>query len=430
MRILVFTHNSWDDTNALGNTLSNFFCGDEWKNDEFYNIYMRNTMPNNKVCKNYYRMTIKEIIKKYFAKEKIGKKFTYDFKKDNKNESSTNKDQKLIDTVHKYSLSFVYPIMDYVYRRKRWLNENFKNYVNESNPDIFFSFVTGVSMLKPVIKYVKENTKAKIVLFIADDVYGSYDTKSRLQRNKLKKEFKEIVDMADHVYGASNELCTAYKKIFNKDMEPLYKGCSFIYQPKKKTNEIIKFVYAGNLFYGRVDILSKVAKAIDNSNKTSDKKAILKIYTGATITDDIKDKLNIKDSSIIVGKRPYDEIKKIENEADYVIHVESFEQANIDYVKYSFSTKIIDCLQSGSCLVGIGPKEIASMKYIEGINGAHVINKVQDIDEEIKKLIANQKNSVSDANKIREFAIKTHEIQGNHERMRSNFIRMIDKVGD
>ena len=44
MKILVFSQMVWDDTNSLGNTMSNFFDGKSWENDSFYHIYMRNAV--------------------------------------------------------------------------------------------------------------------------------------------------------------------------------------------------------------------------------------------------------------------------------------------------------------------------------------------------------------------------------------------------
>ena len=66
MNILVFSNSAWDDTKSLGNTMSNFFSGDIWKKDNFSNIYLRNAMPNNNVCKDYYRMTLLDMMKNSF----------------------------------------------------------------------------------------------------------------------------------------------------------------------------------------------------------------------------------------------------------------------------------------------------------------------------------------------------------------------------
>ena len=78
----------WDNTNATGNTLSNFFDGEVWKNDKFHNIYMRNALPNNSVCKDYYRLTLNDMLKNFFVNEKIGNKFTNNTKFKSKNVSN------------------------------------------------------------------------------------------------------------------------------------------------------------------------------------------------------------------------------------------------------------------------------------------------------------------------------------------------------
>ena len=425
MNILVFSNSAWDDTKSLGNTMSNFFSGDIWKKDNFSNIYLRNAMPNNNVCKDYYRMTLLDMMKNSFSKEKIGKHFI--LKDDNTKISlKSKKEQKYIDIIHKYSLNLVYVLADYFFRRKKWLTNNLKKYIKEKKPDIVFAFLSDVAILKPLIKYIKDNTGAKVVLFAADDVYGAYRSEFYYRRKKLRKEFGDIVNMSDQLYGISKELCNVYSEKFNKNFKILYKGCTFDFPKKQKVNDNIKFVYAGNLFYGRLEILSEIAKAIKKCNK-KDNKASLEIYTAATITDEIKNKLNIPGISTIMGKREYEEIKRIENKADYVLHVESFEKKNIELVKYSFSTKIIDCLQSGSCLVGIGPRSISSIKYINNIPGAYVIYKIEDIDKEIEKLILNKNDIVENSNKTREFAIKNHEITKNQNKLRQDFIELCNK---
>ena len=140
MNILVFSNSAWDDTKSLGNTISNFFCGDVWKGDVFSNIFLRNANPNNNICKKYYRMTIMDMIKNYFKKEKIGKAFYRENNMLDNNEKKSNREQRYIDLLHKYSLNIAYAIMDFIFRRKKWLNNNFKKYIDETKPDIFLHF--------------------------------------------------------------------------------------------------------------------------------------------------------------------------------------------------------------------------------------------------------------------------------------------------
>lgn len=423
MRILVFSNTVWDDTNATGNTLSNFFGDTNWKNDDFFNICIRDGKPNNKICKYYYQLLITDMIKNFFKKEKIGKECTFnDFSNINKRNAT---EKKIINFVHKYSLNFIYSFANFIYRKEIWLNDNFKSFVLKSCPDVFYAHVNNFSILYPIVKYVKNNTNAKIVLLLTDDLYNAIDRKSFFSRKKLKEEFKNIILLADKVYAISEDLQNEYSKIFNIKIDILYKGCSFEYPVKTRLNKIIKFVYAGNLLYGRDDVLFKVACAIDSYNNSSNQKAMLEIYTNSSVSDEQKRKLNIGSSSILYGKKDYSYIKKIMNDAEYNLHVESFEKKQIERVRYSFSTKIIDCLQSGSSILAIGPSNISSIKYLMNIPGTKIINNVDDIDKTVKLLVNDKTEILNNANIIRTYALKNHDIHKNQLKLRKDFLKLI-----
>ncbi len=424
MRILIFSNGAWDDTTATGNTLSNLFSGDCWKNDRFFNIYMRDAMPNNNVCNIYYRITLVDMIKNFFNKEKIGKEII--ISNDNQqiiNNKKSTKERKIIDFIHKNSIKSIYTLADNIYRKKMWINGKFEKFIKNADPDIFYAHINNFAFLYPLVNYIKKNTHAKIVILLTDNLYEDINTKSIIRRKRLRKEYKNIIDSADVIYAITEELQKEYGKLFGKDIRILRKGCQFEYPVRNNINKVVKFVYAGNLLYGRNKMLSYIAKAIEMNNRTNETKAFLEIYTGDTITNELNKELNIDNCSMIMGKKEYKEIVKIENDADYVLHVESFDKKQIDYVKYSFSTKIIDCIQSGSCFVGIGPESIASIKYIEKIPGAHVIKSIESIQGEIIKLI-NNKNIIKESKKIREYAIKYHDKLDNQKKLRLSFENM------
>lgn len=422
MNILIFSEAAWDDTNSFGNTVSNFFCGSIWKEDSFSNFYIRNQMPNNKCNVNYYQLSAMDILNGLFKFNVSGNKFT---SKDYKNlESSLNlahiEEQKKIDKLHKNKNEFIYWGHELVWRSRIWLNKNFKNFIDENKPDILFAFATSPFILLPLIKYLKSKTNCKIVLLVADDVYGSYEKYVWYRKQYLKRGLKQCILLSDKLYGISDEMSELYKKRFGKECETLYKGCDLTERPNTKINNPIKLVYAGNMFWGRDDILSDVALAIESINKNGIK-ATLEIYTGMTITHDLENKLNRGVSSKIMGSRPYDEIKKIMHDADIVIHVESFDKSCIETVKYSLSTKIIDCLQSGSQIVGIGPKGIASIEYLKKVDGTIVIESKNDIEKTLQKIIINPDLILNRVMKTREYALKKHEINNVQKVLRNSF---------
>lgn len=427
MNILVFNEAAWDDRNALGNTCSNLFSGDEWKNDSFYNFYTRRQLPDNNLNIEYYNLSGVDIVKGILRLKIQGKRFSTSTLKNEKNDfdKAHAKEQKNIDKLHRSGNELIYYFHETVWRTKLWLNKSFDSFLKEVSPDILFAFTTSSFILWPLIKYVKKKTNCKVVLFVADEEYGEIKRYIWFRRIPLTRELNKSLTIADKLYAISDEMSDLYKSKFKKDVTTLYKGCDLSVEPKNHFNSPIRIVYAGNLLYGREKTLEKIAKALAELNKDG-LKAVLEIYTGTTITPELVNMLNVEGSSQIIGSRPYEEIKVIMREADVVLHVESFEPEQIESVRYCFSTKIIDCLQSGVQVLGIGPKDVASIKYLNRVDGAVVIENTDLIKNCIEDLINNPDMLLSNSLKTRNYAIDHHEISKVQNKLRADFELLIN----
>lgn len=427
MNIFVFSEAAWDDKNSFGNTVSNFLCGEAWKTDNFCNFYARKQMPDNKITASYYNLSAVDIVKGVLKAHIEGRAFKTE-NIDSKQEMldfAHDKEQKNIDRLHQNKNEFIYYGHEQIWRSRLWLNRFFKKFIAENAPDILFAFATSPYILWPLIQYLKKHTTCKVVLLIADDVYGSYDKCAFYRRGYLKRELKKCILAADKLYGISDEMSELYAGRFGKPVTTLYKGCDLSMEPKQYLNQPLRFVYAGNLLWGRDDTLAQVAEALEKLNRDG-QTAVLEIYTGTTITEQIRQKLEKDGSSRIMGSQPYEEIKRILHEADVVLHVESFEEKQKDTVRYSFSTKIIDCLQSGAQVLGIGPEGIASIEYLKKVDGAVVIDQQSQIMDVVEELIQ-QGKMLENAKQTRNYAMQKHELNSVQEKLRSEFEKLLHK---
>ncbi len=416
MNILIYGVSAWDDTNSFGNTISNWFCGDEWKNDKFSNFYNRSQLPDNKAVVNYYRLTSLDILKGFLKGTISGKSFSSDELE--KLKSAIQKDaqaeQSMINYVHRNSAHLIYWADDVLWRSRIWINSNFENFILSENPDIFFAFARKPASLWPIVSYLKAHTTCKIVLFVADDVKSYYKNISW-----KKRLLRSCIEAADKLYAVSDEMSAAYSDYYGKEVLTLYKGCNLSLSIKNKLNNPMRVVYAGNLSYGRDATLSTIAEALKkiNSSRTV---ATLEIYSTATPTKELEEKINIQGTSCFMGSRPYDEIMEIMHEADIVLHVESFEKKSIDKVRYSLSTKIADCLQSGAFVLGIGPRQLASIEYLRRVDGAFVIDTASQIESKLKDILLDESNILNSKIKTREYAQKYQEISLTQKMLRND----------
>ena len=385
MKVLIISNIELDTKNASGNTYANWLSN--WEDTQIACIYSRGTYPNNDFCDEYFSISPFNIIRNCWKPWNIGRYFTRKEIPQN-NSSVSQRERGLIQKSKRQDRRWIYLAIDLLFKSHIWMNRRYKNFVRDFNPDIVFFFAKSDAFLMENLKYIKKHTSARCVAFYADDVYRRFQNQKGLIYRIFEKRFPKIIKLADAHLGASILMCEDYGKLFGIKMTPFYKGCE-ISDTSNNINAPIKIVYAGNLYYGREETLYKIAAAMNQINKETEH-IRLDIYTSAEITEDIDKNLNIQGTSQILGAKPYEEIKQIMSDADIVLHVESFLEKNIKSVRLSYSTKISDCLQSGSILLAIGPRNIASIEEALTIPGAVTITDENEILAGLKDIVSNR----------------------------------------
>ena len=161
MRILVITRNAWDDSNAIGNTLTNFFEGID--DVEFANIYFRSASPKNNVCDIYFHTSETEVMKKWFFPKEIGKSFHVDKAEKLKiYKNSSRAEKKVIRFIQKHGMKFAYTISNIIWYSKKWQNNRLKKFIEEFSPDLVFTLVKSAPQYYLMVKYLRENFAVQI----------------------------------------------------------------------------------------------------------------------------------------------------------------------------------------------------------------------------------------------------------------------------
>ena len=404
MRILILTRNAWNDTNSIGNTVSNFF-GDI-PDAEYANIYFRSAKPDNRLCEKYYRVTEKDVMRNWFSQRKIGKAFTFKVGSSVSTAGAAN-EKKIISLVHKYNLGFLNRLSDKIWDSRKWINRNLDSFIKSFNPDVMFTFVKAAPQYYQTVRLLREKYKIPLLTWIADDEYTGY---LRSGRHKQIERLRYIIEESAAVTGCSREICDYYNTVFGCSAVPLYKGCDLSVPVKGKTNNPVSVVYAGNLLFGRLDTIRRVSDAIESFSKSAEKRVLFDIYSNTLLPEtDIKEYFGRNKCTRFLGGESYTVIKERLSQADIVLHAESFDDSEIIKTRYSFSTKIIDYLQSGSVILAVGPGEISSVKYIGEIPGAFVIDNLESINSMLPVLLKDSDNFTDRAAKTREFAREHHD---------------------
>ncbi len=425
MNILVMTTGAWDDRNAA-NTFSNLLEG--FEEAEISNIYMRDAPPHNSVCRHYFRITDKMLVKYFLRPSRIGVHIVGTAEARAKDDGA---EQNLISFVHRYRLNFAYMLENILWQLGGWRNRRLDRFLNERKPDILFAFAIPSVPRYLLQTYIQEKTGAKTVLFLTDHVCHRYFSSNGRRGKREAERMSAMLSNAARVYAISEELRDIYAKEFGIPITVLRKGCSCVEGRIRRPipSLPVRMVYAGNLLYGRSKVLAIIAETVRHINRDAPR-LVLDIYSDTPLSPKQHECLNRKGTVSLHPARPYEEIRDVLQTADIVLHVESFDPSDMETVKYSFSTKITDALESGSAFLTVGPAGISSVEYVRRLPGTMVVDDLASLEDVLREIVKDPQRLPYLAECTQNYARLHHSVQTVREELKKDFLSLCDGHAD
>ena len=133
-----------------------------------------------------------------------------------------------------------------------------------------------------------------------------------------------------------------------------------------------------------------IIKGINSNSNTI--KIDLLVCTGDNLSSNDKSLLDLT-SIVFLGKLNSKELSELYENVNFALHVESKVDKFVEKTRMSVSTKIPECLSKGICLIGYGPKDIASMKLLNDYNIGYFVNSelaLYESEDLLFKILTNQ----------------------------------------
>lgn len=410
MKILFVSASPLKKELSIGNTFINLFK--DMDDVELASVYTRAGSPDKEISQAFC-ITEKMLIRNLIKKTPVGIRVeSVDNSEKSKVQSAKN-EQKLLDFVKSRRWSVFFWIQDFIWKIGRWKSPELKSFVEEYNPDIVFTVLSSLPFLNRLILHITKITNKKLVLYAWDNNYSLKQVQVSplfwIRHLNNRRVMRKVVKQTDLFYVISDVQKTDYEKAFNRECKILTKGADFSNNApvKKEYNQPLQLVYTGNIGMNRWRSLGEIASALEKINENG-VKAQLRIYTGNALDEKMNKVLNLGNSSFVMGSVTADEVLKIQDEADMLVHVESKDLKNKLLVRQSFSTKIVDYLKSARPILAYGPKDVASIHYFIKNKCGAVATKKEEIETELLKLYNNRELLKSYAEKGWESGKKHH----------------------
>ncbi|MBE5958508.1 MAG: glycosyltransferase family 4 protein [Lachnospiraceae bacterium] len=407
MKVLIISHTPMNMEDNNGRTLTTLFS--QFSKEDIAQLYFREENPNAKICEKYFCITDFEIVNSILKFRKPGRV---------RENSEDNKDiERKEKTYGKYSKKrpFVRFVRDFMWGLNTWKTKEFKEWLVEFNPDIIFFYASDSVFSQKIARWVSVFLQKKMVLYWVDDFYLKLKNARGIFEGINNWRFKKIAkkNIASSTNACITDLMAkAYENEFGKKFHVIYNTSNNKAYPDKKIEKPLKFAYLGNISLGRNDSLAKIGRTIVD-NKLP---IILDVYS-AEKREEILLGIIDKPGVNFHGGVSYEEVKCIMENSDVILHVEGFEKENIQFAKYSLSTKIADCLVSNRCIMCFGPREVASVDYLIREKCAIVATDEKTLLMQLAQICDSPRILVETAKKAVEIGKKNHTAIGNGERL-------------
>lgn len=425
---LIIQNNPFSTKTGNGKTIASMFS--KWNKENLAQIYVSNLEPDYDICEEYYQISDREVLTSFFSKTEIGsvkeKNDTVDKQDIGEQEAGQ---QSLMNNLMSGS-SFAAVLRDYIWQKSNWNNEKFNDWLDMVNPDFVFLSAGNMAVFFEIAQYVVHKYNIPLFIHIGDDYYIYRSGKNpwkNLQRKKMSASLSEAIEKSSGIIA----ICDKMAKVFRKKYGGEYLVCmnsvdiQKIYSPieKKDSGQILKLVYAGNLGINRWKVLGMVGEALMELEKEG-MHAELCVYSSYTPTASILKKLNRPPVIQFCGSVFGEELYRIKGEADILLHVEAFDKKYRQLTYTAMSTKISEYLNSGRVVLGVGPKEAASIEFLEENKVALIVN--TESKEVIKQQVKRYWEDFEQLKEMTERAKKLAEERFSKEENSVNIYKMIN----
>lgn len=383
MKILILSRTPWNNSNSFGNTFSNLFGG--MQDVELYNICCQGGSTQNDIVVRTLQMSESSVIKSLIGGS---------IEVVSSNTSVESNGQKINNVAKKHKSIGLLLMRDLIWKFGSCkYKKAIAKYIGEVQPDVIYLPIYASLYMCDIARYVVDYAKVPVIGHISDDLYSYPPNCSMLSftyqyRHWLRKKEYKLIQKVLYIEVFAQNMKEEYENIFKKPCYVIGKSVNpeTVCLPRKQggKNGLVHFVYTGGIGGERYAVLIDLGRAL---SKQSIKKCVLDIYTATPLTSEMNSDIKSIPSIVYHGAVSGSEVRKIQEEGDYLVHVESFSVQSVFETKMSFSTKIIDYLSTGNVMFAIGPSSINSIQILQNKEMAVVVDDIARLDVALTDLL-------------------------------------------
>lgn len=409
MKVLIVSHNCFSTYNNMGITLCSLFS--QFRKEELCQLYIYPSVPDVDMCNSYYRITDKDILRSGVFLKPSGAPMNMGNLEFGGGTAFENPEDAAVYRRRGNTEPAARMLRDAMWSMARWYSPQLRRWIEQEKPDRIFLAPGYAKFIYDVALKISAAYDLPIVTYICDDYYFLKEPLTllgRLQLSALRKKTDQLMARTSHLVAICQEIRDCYVRKFGVATSVIMTGSDMKKQPRDpKTEGPVILSYLGNIQRNRSSSLAAIGRELDAIARKSGMRCFLDIYTSEKDPQILK-RLEACESVRLHDFVSGDHLQQVFQNSDFLLHVEAFDDENVDLVKHSVSTKIADSLASGIPLIAYGPQRVASMQHLIRNECAFVAASEAELRAMLERALCSWEERERIAEKAVEVAKKFH----------------------
>lgn len=366
-KVLVVAHNPFSLVHNNGKTLAAFFRN--WPQEKIAQIYLTTDVPDFSICRNFFQIHDIDMMRQIFGGRGVkGRRVMSCDIDDISDVKRRVKGSFLIGIIRSNFFPVFQLAKDVLWGMIGFKSKELMKFIDEFEPQVVFFHSYRDVFSFSLVNWICGRRKVALMMYVSDDYVSgrlSFDPFFWIQRIRVKQEYKKAISRSSSVVAGSEKMMNEFKERFGGNYIVAMNAISELnFPPRKFDCAVVRLLFAGNIGLNRWKVLSLIARCLEELDVESGVKGELSIYSLNELTIKQLTEINIPGYSKFRGSLNTVQLNFEKNNADILIHVESFDRVNKHITRLSVSTKISEYLASRRCIFAVGPPDVASIEYL------------------------------------------------------------------
>jgi hypothetical protein len=396
-----------------------------WPKDRIAQIYLDDSEPDQAVCSNSRHLEIEDLRMPRWLRRRIAQRRQPGVTRRSATETpaSNNGDRRLRrtveDTLKKTFLSYA-----------RWasypVSADLDGWIKAFRPDLIYSTLEHPHVIS-LVKDISRKYGVSVVPHFMDDwIAGNLPHSDGVLDHyvwrRAKRQAFGLMRTARARLAIGEQMAVEYKRRYGYEFYPFMNCVDLDARPvverELEVRSVFRFGCVGALHSTRPISLRQVANALMDASKEGIVAEIV-IYqnpSGKGVPDDLLSgslvRLSSSEEDALLGTAAAD--------LDAFLHLDTFDPDHVPYFRYSLSAKIPWYLASGIPVFAYGPRDIASIRYLEEQCCALIVDHQSSeiLGQEMRRFITDKDLRTQLGERARSVAVMYHDAHIVRERFR------------